>query len=96
MIVAVSMRIKPGLHQRAVEVALKMVAETKKEVGCIAYDFFSDLADANHIHVYEEWETAAHLDAHMKTPHMAEFAAAIADVLDGPMTGKRYEVPSAA
>ena len=96
IIVAGTVAIKPENRDEAANVALKMVAATKVEVGCIAYDFWSDLGDPNRFHVYEEWETQDALEAHFKTSHMAEFMEALPSLIAGSPDIKRYEVSSVA
>lgn len=91
IIVAGYVFIKPEQREKAAQVALKMTAATKPEAGCIAYDFYSDLADGNRFHVYEEWESDEALQAHFKTPHMAEFMAALPGLIAAPPVINRYE-----
>ena len=91
IIVAGYVFIKPDRREQAAQVALKMTAATKLEAGCIAYDFYADLADANRFHVYEEWDTNEALQAHLKTPHMAEFMQALPDLIASPAVINRYE-----
>lgn len=38
--------------------------------------------DPGLFYFYENWESAAHLDAHLETPHLLEFAARMEDLLD--------------
>ena len=38
------------------------------------------MAEPGLIRVYEEWESQAHLDAHMNTPHMAAWRAALGEI----------------
>jgi len=42
------------------------------EEGCLLYDFYYAEKDADELLLVEVWESKAHQEAHMKTPHMAE------------------------
>jgi quinol monooxygenase YgiN len=58
-------------------VADKMVAASNLEPGCISYAFAMDQQTPGLMRIVEVWQDQAALDAHFKTPHMAEFQAAI-------------------
>ena len=60
-----------------------MNAESAKEDGCAAYDFSADLVDPTLFHLFEEWETQVHLDAHGASAHMGAFREALGKL--GPM-----------
>ena len=47
----------------------ELVADTRKEDGCIAYELYQDEQDAAVLTMIEEWEDQASLDRHMKTEH---------------------------
>lgn len=57
--------------------ALDMMEETAKESGCLVYEFSQVLGQRNRFRVYEEWDSAAALEAHMNTTHMAQFRDAL-------------------
>ncbi len=60
--------------------ATKMMEETRKEPGCIVYEF-SQLVEAPHkFRVYEEWEDMESLKLHGQTAHMAAFREALGDI----------------
>ena len=65
---------------------------TRKEQGCISYGFSIDVGDAAKIVIAERWETMDALNAHMKTPHMAEFGKAVAAIKPKGLDIKAYEV----
>ena len=90
--VAGYMMVKPEARAQAVQAAIDMVAETKKEQGCIAYDFYADLNDPNRFHVFEEWESDAALEAHFQTTHMKVFQGVLPAVLAGDGAVSRYVV----
>lgn len=65
----------------AVKAAMQIMAtETAKEDGCIHYRFYQDIQHPEWLHVYEEWESEAHLAAHAASAHMATFRATLADL----------------
>lgn len=72
--------IKPGKRDEAIAAMTKVAKATQQEAGCIRYNFYADLEDPNRFIVYEEWESQAHLDAHLASdnppPHMVEFRKA--------------------
>ncbi len=52
-----------------IELYRELVAETRKEDGCISYQLFIDIKDKSILTVIEEWENQESLDAHMNTEH---------------------------
>lgn len=67
-----------GANQEVVIAAANRVAEiTRTEDGCISYEFFADLNGPGRMLVFEEWESEEALETHMKTPHLADFRAAL-------------------
>lgn len=69
----VSAQDLPGL----LPVAERMIARSNAEEGCISYVFARDLGQPDLLHIIEVWRDQSALDLHFKTPHMAEFQAAI-------------------
>ncbi len=93
LIVAVIVPIKPGTYAQAVPVMEKMALETKKEPGCVFYEFYAHISDQNSLLVYEEWESEEALEFHVKTPHMAAYILGMKDLLNGSMSARRHLVP---
>lgn len=80
LIVTGIIEINPENIGPAQAAALKMTEETRKEAGCRVYEF-SQLVEAPHqFRVYEEWDSAAHLEAHGRTAHMAAFREALGEI----------------
>lgn len=92
VIIAGTVSIKPEFREAAIAAMLEVVNATHPEAGCIAYDFWNDLGDANRFHIYEEWDKQASLDAHMKQAHTQKFLSLIPSYVAGPMNVNRYEV----
>lgn len=57
-----------------------MVAETRKEDGCIRYAFAQDVVDPGVMHISEAWRDRECLAAHAASAHMAEWRKAIGGV----------------
>jgi quinol monooxygenase YgiN len=81
---------------KAIEAArpalVKMQNETRKESGCISYGFSIDVGDASCIIIAERWKSMDDLNAHMKTPHMAEFGRAVGSIKPTGMSIKAYDI----
>lgn len=68
----------------AVREALQtLVAATREEAGCVAYDLYESGAAPGTFVTVERWADQAALDAHMTTPHIAAAFAAVGDKLAG-------------
>jgi quinol monooxygenase YgiN len=58
------------------------IAATRAEPGCLSYAYGVDVADGDLVHVSEQWESEAAIDAHMAAPHMAEMMATIGGAIE--------------
>ena len=81
-------------HDEAVAAMVKMQDASLAEAGCNKYQFGFTAQDPGLAIIFEEWVDQAALDAHFATPHMAEFQAALKDIVAGRGTLTRYEVSS--
>ena len=59
-----------------------MVAPTRAEAGCRFYELFASNI-AGLFYFNELWESQAHLDAHMATPHFTEIFGKAKELLAG-------------
>jgi len=80
IIIAGTMTLDPAKADQFMEVAVKMMHETHKEDGNLAYVFCRSPIDDGTIHLYEKWETEEALANHMASTHMAEFQGSLGDV----------------
>lgn len=92
IVIAGKVTVRHERRDEAVHAALAMAEATRKEEGCNAYQFSSDLADPNTILIFEEWESDAALARHFQTEHMRVFREQIARVLAEPPAIKRYSI----
>ena len=73
LLIAGTLRVQADARDAVVAALIDMNAESAKEDGCISYDFSADLVDPTLFHLFEEWESQAHLDAHGASVHMGIF-----------------------
>ena len=61
------------IHLDKIETVLPLyqalIAQTRLESGCLAYDLYHDLKNPGHFVFIEEWPDRAALDAHCNTEH---------------------------
>ncbi|MFI0447391.1 putative quinol monooxygenase [Actinomadura sp. 6N118] len=65
----------PEDRHRALECFLEATGPTLAEPGCLAYTVTPDPGDPRRLHVFERWRSAASLDEHLATEHIATFRA---------------------
>ena len=94
LVIAGTISIDPTRRDEAVAAASEMMAETRKEAGCISYTFSADLSDPGGFRIFEEWESQDALDAHFQAPHMAQFQAVVGKLGVREMKVQRYQVAS--
>ena len=73
IVVAGTLELNPEDMDEAIGYVRDVVHATNQEEGCITYGFSRDLDNAGTFHIYEEWESEAHLAAHGKAGHMTAF-----------------------
>jgi quinol monooxygenase YgiN len=76
------MHARPGKEDELREALQSLVAPTVQEKGCVNYDLHQGVEDPGWFFFYENWESAADLDAHLAAPHLVEFAGRLDDLLD--------------
>jgi quinol monooxygenase YgiN len=92
IVIAGHVAIDPARREPAVAAAREMMAETRKEQGCLSYTFSADLEEPGRFRIFEEWESDEALRAHFASPHMARFRTAMAGLGVREMAIQRYEV----
>ena len=81
--VIATLQMKPGSLDDLLEAAKPCIEATRKEAGCISYDFNQSLTNENQLVFVESWKSRADLDAHFKEPHMAVWREKGAQYLEG-------------
>jgi quinol monooxygenase YgiN len=92
LIVAGEVIVEEGATDSVRDALRTMEEETRKESGCLTYAFSLDINAPTTMRIFERWESEEALSAHMKTPHMAAFGAAVGKIKPKSMSIKVYEV----
>ena len=92
LVIAGHVRLDPQQREAAVAAAREMMAETRKEPGCLSYTFSADLEEPGRFLLFEEWESDEALRAHFASPHMARFQKAVSGLGVREMKVHRYDV----
>ena len=77
----------------AIELMKNMVRLCRQEHGCLSYEYFEGLTDANQVVLLQEWENADCLQGHYQTAHMEEFLSKLGDYLQSEVTTRSYASP---
>jgi len=62
---------RPGKETELKQALIGLVAPTRKEAGCINYDLHHATKEPAKFLFHENWTSKAHLDAHLKSDHIA-------------------------
>ena len=90
--VIVGHKLKEGQTGAYVEYMREMIALTKEEDGCIAYDLYEASDGSGECILVEIWESQEKLDTHMETDHFKKFIPGTIEYLDEPLEGKVYNL----
>jgi len=87
-------RLRASELDEAVRAGSVMAATSRDEPGCIDYRFAIDIDDPLVVRIFEQWESAAALEAHFAAPHFAAFSGVIVRAVDGAAEFTKFEVSS--
>jgi quinol monooxygenase YgiN len=96
IIVSGIMTVEPSSHDRMVELARTVAAESLTEPGCRAYGLWADPDVPGQFRIFEEWASQDALTEHFATPHFAAFGAALGELNIVEMDVRRYIDPEVA
>jgi Uncharacterized conserved protein len=60
-----------------------LVAPTRKEAGCLSYDFHSASDNSAKFISYETWASKAQADAHLQSPHVVALLPRVGELCTG-------------
>jgi len=59
--------VLPEKQKEVLQTLLSLIAQLKKEKGCLSYDIYSDIEDENVFGLISEWESRQALDDHLRS-----------------------------
>ena len=92
LIVMGVIEFEDGGVEQAREAIDTMEQETRQEEGCLVYTFSQEITSPNTLRISEQWASMEALAVHLKTPHMANFGAAMGRIGLKSMDVKLYEI----
>ncbi len=76
--------VKPESAGDAGKILQQLVAQSRKEPGCVSYALYQQTEAPHVFQTVEEWQNKSDADAHMGTPHLAAAVAAATPMLAVP------------
>lgn len=83
---------KPEKIEETLEALTALIAPTRAEEGCIAYELLQDIGDATSFTFVEEWSSSESLNAHFETEHLQQILAKVDQLLAAAPDIRRYKV----
>jgi quinol monooxygenase YgiN len=95
MIVVIG-RVTTDAQRRAdlIRVAQAVVRASREDPGCLSYRMYEDTEVPNDFVFVEEWQDEESLQSHFRTPHIAEFMAAILATVIAPPDVRFHTIAS--
>ena len=70
--VVATFQARPGTEAELRAALLGLLAPTRQEAGCLNYDLHASPEEPGRFLFHENWTSRELLDAHLKSPHVAE------------------------
>lgn len=69
-----------------------LIEPTRAELGCIKYELWQSASEINNYTFVEVWQSEAHLEAHLKSPHIQQALAQLPGVVASGPNIRRYHL----
>lgn len=79
------LKVKKDSVEQAKQAALAIVENSRREEGCLNYDFHQATGDETIFIWHETWENKAAIAAHGASKHFNDFSRQIKDFVDEPL-----------
>ena len=94
LILIVKLRAKPGQGEKLIELVERAIEPSRREEGCVTYEFLQDPFDKSSFTFYEKWNSREDLELHFEEQHFLEFAGESKEFLESDPILKAYEISS--
>ena len=82
---------RPGQADAVAQAIREVSGPTGVEPGCLAYQAYRSIQDADLFHIHSRWRDEAAFEAHAGLPHTVRFLAAVAPLIDHPLSVSRSQ-----
>ena len=82
--------IRPECVETYLPLIRALIAETRKESGCLQYDLFRDIENEGQFVLLERWENAECLEQHLSSPHFSKIVPQIQQLQTQPSVVNCY------
>ena len=90
--VVATVTAKPDCVGQVKEELNRLIEPTRKEDGCVNYDLHQSKEDPAVFIFHENWDSEAHLGAHLETPHIKACQAALESIIESAVVHKLYQI----
>ena len=77
----------------ALDLMKTMVGQSRRENGCVSYEYFAGITEANQVVLLQEWTDADSLQGHYQSAHMEEFLSKLGLYLESEVVTRTYASP---
>jgi quinol monooxygenase YgiN len=84
--------IKKGKLEEFKALAESLINESRKEVGCIAYNLYEDINNSYILTFIEEWKSEEDIKLHNSTEHFTSIVPKLADLQEGKTEVNLYKM----
>ena len=77
---------RPGCSEALRQAIRKVQDPTRLEVGCISYNAYHSVRDADEFYVHSRWVDQTAFDQHARFAHTEAFLAEVEPLIDHPVT----------
>jgi quinol monooxygenase YgiN len=89
--VVATMQARPGREDELRTALTGLLAPTRREAGCLNYDLHVSTDDPARFLFHENWTSAAHLEAHLRSAHVQAVLARLDELCAAPPQITRWE-----
>ncbi|TWU40395.1 putative quinol monooxygenase [Novipirellula artificiosorum] len=79
----ITIKAKLNREQTLLNLLKNMVAESKKEMGCLTYDLYQQTQNPREFSLMETWANLADLEAHKQSEHFKTFVLKAPELIEG-------------
>lgn len=81
ILTVVKLKSRPQAAAAVIGVMKDLAEASRRERGCLRFEALQESADPTHFFTVEQWVSEAEADAHMRSQHVLQVLAVLADLL---------------